>query len=216
MGGDGFVGRLVIADFDSDGKNDIGGGTYKPSFLFYKQVDGKPTTQAKKFDLPTGSRGRGSAAGDFNGDGHIDAVVACGSGNSAAIFHQRLEYDGSFVSAPIQQPLPIRFVNFTYNIQERGGETHFYYSKDGGSNWTEVANGTLVDLVERTDTLWFKVTFHSVSASRYNALKWVELNMTYQSFPSNLAIDLGRDGALEWNMTGELVGPVDVIDLEDA
>jgi len=216
LGGDGQVQRMVIADFDSDGKKDLAAGTAKPSLLLYKQVDNKLTTQSKKFDLPVGSIGRGIAAGDFNSDGHMDAVVACGSDDSAAIYLQRLEYDGSYVSQPLVQPLPVRYVNFTYNIIQGGGETHFLYSVDGGSKWIEVANGTFIDLVNRTDTLWFKITYHSTSASRYNAVKWVTLNMTYQSFPSNLVLDLGRDSSVEWNMTGELNGTLTAVDLEDA
>ncbi|UCC93682.1 MAG: VCBS repeat-containing protein, partial [Thermoplasmata archaeon] len=216
LGGDGQMHRLAIGDLDGDGKNDLVSGSSKPSLLFYKQVDNKLTTQAKKFDLPDDSTGRGTAVGDFNGDGHNDVVVACGGADSAAIFAQRLEYDGSYVSQPLVQPLPVRFVNFTYHVAQGGGETHFYYSVDGGINWTEVANRTLVDLVDRTDTLWFKMTFHSTSATRYNSIKWVTLNMTYQSFPSNLRLDLGRDSSIEWNMTGELNDTVTARELNDA
>jgi hypothetical protein len=216
LGGDGQVHRLTVADFDGDGKNDLAAGTSKPSALYYKQTGGKLTTQAKKFDLPAGSQGRGVSSGDFNGDGYNDLAVACGGDDSAAIFLQRLEYDGSYVSNPLVQPLPVRYVNFTYNIIQGGGETHFFYSVDGGTNWTEVANGTFKDLVERTKTLWFKLTFHSTSAARFNALKWVTLNMTYQSYPTDLRMDLGRDSTVEWNMTGELNSTMMAVDLEDA
>ncbi|MCK5251921.1 MAG: VCBS repeat-containing protein, partial [Thermoplasmata archaeon] len=216
LGGDGEVFRPEIADFNSDGMNDLVIGTSKPTLLFYKYSDGKISTMKKPFDLPSGSSGMAVTAGDFNKDGHMDAVVACGADNSVAIFKQRLEYDGSYVSQALEQPLPIRYVNFTYYTLENGGETHFYYSADGGTQWFEVANGTFVDLVERTDTLWFKLTFHSTSAALYNSIKWVQLNMTYQSFPSDLSLDLGRDGSTEWNMSGELEGPVKIVDLEDA
>ena len=40
--------------------------------------------------------------------------------------------------------------------------------------------------------------------------------MTYQSFPSNLQIDLGRDGSTEWNMSGELQTEIRLTELEDA
>ena len=216
LGGDGRVYRLDIADFDGDGKKDLAAASAKPTLLLYKQSAGKVSTQAKKFDLPASGTGRAVGHGDFNDDGFIDAVTADGGANSASVFLQRLEYDGSFISAPIKQPLPIRYINFTYGMTSRGGTTAFYYSLNGGSDWMAFTNGSLVDLVNRTDSYWIKITYHSESASRYDSVKWVTMNMTYQTFPSNIYIDLGRDNMIEWNNSGELIGSETVDDLADS
>ncbi|NOQ53592.1 MAG: hypothetical protein GQ558_03180, partial [Thermoplasmata archaeon] len=216
LGGDGRVYRLDIADFDGDGKKDLAAASAKPTLLLYKQSAGKVSTQAKKFDLPASGTGRAVGHGDFNDDGFIDAVTADGGANSASVFLQRLEYDGSFISARIKQPLPIRYINFTYGMTSRGGTTAFYYSLNGGSDWMAFTNGSLVDLVDRTDSYWIKITYHSESASRYDSVKWVTMNMTYQTFPSNIYIDLGRDNMIEWNNSGELIGSETVDDLADS
>jgi hypothetical protein len=77
-------------------------------------------------------------------------------------------------------------------------------------------NGSQVDLVNRTDSFWIKITYHSESPTRYDSVKWVSMNMTYQTFPSNIYIDLGRDNMIEWNNSGELIGSETVDDLADA
>ncbi len=216
LGGDGRVYRLDIADFDGDGKNDVAAASVKPTLLLYKQSGGEISIQPKKFDLPSSAIGRAVGHGDFNDDGYIDAVTADGGSNSASVFLQRLEYDGSFTSAKITQPLPIRYIKFTYAMTPGGGETAFYYSVDGGSNWVAFDNGSYIDLVNRTESYWIKITYHSDSASRYDSVKWITMNMTYQSFPSNVVIDLGRDNMIEWNVSGELQGSEIVDDLADS
>ena len=208
------VHRGTVADFDGDGKNDLAVATSAPSLMFFRQSEGALNTMAKKFDLPAGSIGRAVAGGRLDqSDGFIDAVTADGDGNSAHIFRQRLTYDGAYVSSPIVRPLPIRYVNFTSYLRPGGGETRFYFSVDAGLNWTEIANATVYDLVNRTTTLWFKVTFHATSASRYDSLREFRMNMTYQSYPSNLELDLGDDKRTEWNSTGELIGTTSLLDL---
>jgi hypothetical protein len=216
LGGDGRVYRLEVADFDGDNKNDVVAGSSKPTLLFWKQAQGKLSTSAKKFDLPASATGQAVAAGNLNNDAFTDAVTADGAGNSASIFKQRLLYDGNYVSEPIKRPLPIRYVNFTYEERAGGGETDYYFSTNGGLNWTPFENGVVYDLVNRTDTIWYKVTFSSSSAARYNSVKFITLNMTYQSYPADLWIDLGRDGNVEWNNSGELIGSTRVSNMADA
>ncbi len=214
LGGGSEVHRASIADFDGDGKNDLAVATAAPSLLFYKQSEGALFSMAKKFDLPSGANGRAVAAGRLDqSDGYVDAVTADGEGNSAHIFKQRLTYDGAYVSSPIIKPLPIRYVNFTSYIRPGGGETKFYFSVDAGLNWTEVVNATVYDLVNRTDRLWFKVTFHATSASRYDTLREFRMNMTYQSYPADLVLDLGDDNKIEWNASGELIGTTSLLNL---
>ena len=210
------VHRGAIADFDGDGKNDLALATSSPALMFYKQEDGALSSMAKKFELPSGSNGRAVAAGRLDQtDGFVDAVTADGEGNSAHVYRQRLTYDGVYVSTPIVRPLPIRYINFTSYIRPGGGETTFFFSVDGGLNWTEIVNATVYDLVNRTDTIWFKVTFHAVSASKYDGLREFRMNMTYQSYPADLVLDMGDDNQVEWNITGELIGTTAVLDLAE-
>ena len=203
-----------IADFDGDGKNDVVCGGLGEKFIFLKQRDGTLSTTSKKWDSKHGVMD--VAAGDFNGDGLIDAATANTFGNNVGLWIQRTEYSGAWTSNAIVQPLLMRYINITYNIVDNGGDTHLYFSYDGGTVWTEIENSTTYDLIERTDRIWLRVTTFATSASTYDIIKFIHLNMTYQTYPTNLRLDLGRDGTTEWNMTGELDGNAEVTTLADA
>ncbi|UCC93933.1 MAG: VCBS repeat-containing protein, partial [Thermoplasmata archaeon] len=202
-----------IADYDGDGKNDVVCGGNDKKFVFLKQKDGSLSTTSKKWDSKHPVMD--VAAGDFNGDGLIDAATANRDGDNVGLWVQRTEYQGSWVSNPIVQPLLVRYINFTYDIVRNGGDTHIYFLTDT-IDWTELTNGTTYDLINRTDRFWLKVTTYSSSAAKYDTIKWIHMNMTYQTYPTNLYLDLGRDGSIEWNMTGELIGQTNVTDLADA
>ncbi|MCJ2540592.1 MAG: FG-GAP-like repeat-containing protein, partial [Candidatus Thermoplasmatota archaeon] len=203
-----------IADFDGDGKNDVVCGGLNKNFIFLKQKDGALSSTSKKWDSTNGVMD--VAAGDFNGDGLIDAATANSGGNNVGLWIQRTEYQGTWTSNAIVQPLLMRYINFTYNIESNGGDTHLYFSHDGGTIWTEIVNSTTYDLINRTHRVWIKVTTFATSASSYDIIKYIHLNMTYQTYPTNLRLDLGRDGTTEWNMSGELDGETELTTLADA
>jgi hypothetical protein len=202
-----------IADFDGDRKNDVAVGGTTKILAFVKQKDGALSTSKRAFD--SSNEIQDITSGDFNGDGYIDAITANRGGNNIGIWYQRREFRGNWVSNPIKMPLKVRYINFTYSLTEDGGETHLYFTTDG-SNWTEIENGTTYDLVNRTETYWVKLTFYSDSASKIDIVNNLHMNMTYQAFPTNLRLDLGRDGMVEWNITGELIGSTDVTGLAEA
>ncbi len=203
-----------IADFDGDGKDDVVCGGTSKKFVFLKQKDGTLSTTSKKWD--SNHPVQDVAAGDFNGDGLMDAATANRDGDNVGLWMQRTEYRGTWTSNAIVQPLLVRFINFSYEMIENGGETHITYSNDGGTTWTEVVNGTTYDLVNRTDRFWLKVTSFSTSASKFDTIKQIHMYMTYQTYPTNVRLDLGRDGSIEWNMSGELIGAADIDDLAEA
>lgn len=209
------VGQLAIADFDGDQKNDLVGITEKPSLIFYGQRNGKILDSPRHFPLPTGATGAGVAAGDFNNDGNIDAVTANEASNNVTIFLQRSIFDGTYISDGIVTPAPVRDVTFTYDIVANGGGTDFYYSVDNGTNWNTLDYGAKYDLVNRTSVLRFKIMFHSTNATMYDAVESLTIDMTYQSYPSDLALDVGDDGTVEWQFMGELDGTVRVSGWED-
>jgi len=203
-----------IGDFDGDGKNDVVCGGITKKFVFLKQKDGSLSSTSKKWDSKHPVMD--VAAGDFNGDGLIDAATANGDGDNVGLWVQRTEYRGTWTSNPIVQPLLIRYINFSYAMDLNGGDTHILFSKNGGTTWMEITNGTTYDLVNRTDRIWLKVTTYSTSAAKYDTIKYIHMNMTYQTYPTNLRLDLGRDSSIEWNMTGELNGATEIQDLADA
>jgi hypothetical protein len=205
-----------IADYDGDGKNDVAvGGALSSTkkFMFLKQKDSTLSTTSKKWDAKHPIMD--VAAGDFNGDGLIDAVTANRDGDNFGLWKQRTEYHGTWVSNPIVQPLLVRYINFSYDITRNGGDTHIYFT-DTGNEWTEIVNGTTYDLVNRTSTYWLKVTTYSTSASRYDTVRFIHMNMTYQTYPTNLRLDLGRDNTIEWNLSGELIGESRITELAEA
>jgi len=113
----------------------------------------------------------------------------------------------------MEKPLPVRFINFTYYLRPGGGTTTFSFSVDNGVTWTQIVNGTNYDLVNRTKIIWVKVLMAASSSSKYDSVRELRLNMTYQTFPTDVAMDLGRDEKVEWNITGELQGSTTVLDL---
>jgi len=201
-----------IADYDGDGLNDVCIGGNGKKFAFAKQKDGELVTSAKTWD--SNQPIYDVAAGDFNGDGLNDAVTANTVGNNIGIWIQRRDYSGTWVTKPaITQPLLIRYINFTLGIDRRGGDTKAYFSTDSGLNWTQIANRTTYDLVNRTMSVWLKITTYSSSAAKYDRVKSIGMNMTYQTYPADLVLDLGDDKSTEWSHPGELMDGADVTDL---
>jgi len=194
-----------IADFDGDGAKDVIVGGIGKKFAFIKQEENELVSTAKTWD--TSDSIQSTAAGDVNGDGAIDGITANKDAKRIGIWLQRREYSGSWVSSPpITQPLLIRYVNFTLNIARNGGDTHIYFSTNGGVSWTEVMNGTTYDLVNRTTNFGIKITTHSLSAAKYDSIRAINLNMTYQTYPADLVVDFGDDKRSEWSHSGELIG----------
>jgi PGF-CTERM protein len=202
-----------IADFDGDGKKDVVCGGTNKQLVFLKQKAGELSTTSKKWDSKHPIRD--VAAGDFNGDGLIDAATSNSDGNNVGLWLQRTEYESTWVSNGITQPLLIRYINFTYDIVRNGGDTHIYFLTDY-LDWTEITNETTYDLVNRTKKFWLKVTTYSTSATKFDTIRYIHMNMTYQTYPTNVYLDLGRDGRWDWNITGELQGDANVTDLADA
>ncbi len=194
-----------IADFDGDGAKDVIVGGVGKKFGFIKQEENELMTTAKVWD--TTDMIQATAAADVNGDGAMDAITANKDAKRIGIWLQRREYSGSWVSSPpITQPLLIRFINFTLNIARNGGDTRIYFSTNAGLNWTQITNGTTYDLVNRTTNFAVKITSYSTSAARYDSVRAINLNMTYQTYPADLIVDFGDDKRYEWTHTGELIG----------
>jgi len=197
--------RPRIADFDGDGMKDVIVGGIGKKFGFVRQQDNELVSTAKVWD--TADQIQATAAGDMNGDGSIDAITANKDAKRIGIWLQRKEYSGSWVSSPaITQPLLIRFINFTLNIVRNGGDTRVSFSTDGGLNWTLITNGTTYDLVNRTTSFALKVTTYTTSAAKYDRVRSINLNMTYQTYPADLILDFGDDKRPEWYHGGELIG----------
>lgn len=110
-----FVGQVVVADFDGDGKPDIAVASQydKEVYVFRNQCTVNETVFADPVLLTTSGTTSGLAAGDLDGDGRSDLVVTDDDINTASI--NVFRNTGSFGNIAFDQPIVIPVVPSEYN-----------------------------------------------------------------------------------------------------
>lgn len=141
----------------------------------------------------------GVAIGDLNGDGLNDVVVANSRSNTIGVFKQEA-YQGVFTSAKVPAALNITSAKATWSQLVTGAPVKVELSNDDGGNWTEATNGTQLDFSTVGSALRYRVSFTAPSI-----LLDIRVNYTLvMLYPSDIALDIGADGTIEWSRPGEL------------
>ncbi|MCK5414465.1 MAG: VCBS repeat-containing protein, partial [Thermoplasmata archaeon] len=205
--------KLALADLDKNGIDEsIVGGTNDIITVMFHNY-GSQGTLIKKLD--TDHDVEQVTVGDLNNDGRVDLVTSNGNANSVSVWLQKDNFSATWRSDRIDLAAPLHSINFTTSINQRGGNTTLWYSFDE-DNWTKMESGIFVDTPWRPDKLWIKLNTSTTRFDRYDKVKSVQIDMTFSAFPSDVTFDVGADGTVEWETTGEVINTVTADGFEDA
>jgi hypothetical protein len=82
-----YPGGIAVADFNGDGKPDVVVGSFTSGSISFLAGKGDGGFQAPVL-YPAGNSPTYVAAGDFDGDGHLDVAAAASGGGGAAVYLQ--------------------------------------------------------------------------------------------------------------------------------
>jgi hypothetical protein len=113
---------ITAADFNNDGAPDLltSNGFSNTMTLFVNQGDGTFASGASALTLPAQTNTQGAEAGDFNGDGWMDIIVANRESDTIQVFlNNRVTPSPSFALATTISPMgingPLRFALADYD-----------------------------------------------------------------------------------------------------
>ncbi|MCK4968902.1 MAG: hypothetical protein KAS77_00180, partial [Thermoplasmata archaeon] len=155
------------------------------------------------------------AMDDLNGDNLTDMASSNMDGNSVSIWLQMNNFTATWTSNALIQPMMIEDITFTYLLEDAGAESRLHFSLDE-TNWTEIVNDTNYDIQGRPDCLWLRFVTTSPNLSTFDRLHWLKMDLICSSYPSDIQIDVGADGEVDWEMTGELNYTDEADGFEDA
>ncbi|MEW5759567.1 MAG: hypothetical protein AB1779_02230 [Candidatus Thermoplasmatota archaeon] len=110
-------------------------------------------------------------------------------------------FEGYIISSPINSSFNIISVISSWKAELNSQSLNFYISNDNGTNWFMVRNEEYFEFSENGSQLIYKFEFMSDGSSTpvlYN----VTINYTVESYPTNLTLDIGDDGDVEWSWNG--------------
>ena len=175
--------------------------------VIVQNVDERPK-EALNLHADPGMSPDGVAIGDLDGDGLNDIVVANNKGDSIGVFTQ-LAYFGQYTSLRVPNPINIATARASWNQSLHGAPVRVELSNDDGANWSTATSGADLDFTTVGSSLRYRVNFSSASV-----LDDIRLYITLETlYPSDITLDVGSDGTIEWNWPGQLAGPADLPDL---
>ncbi|MEM2977433.1 MAG: VCBS repeat-containing protein, partial [Thermoplasmata archaeon] len=162
-------------------------------------------------NLATGASPDGVAIGDVTGDGLDDVVVANRVADTIGVFEQQ-PFRGEYVSTAAVVQYNIVSARAVWAERPAGEPVRVSLSNDNGEHWTPAVNGSELIFASSGTKLRYKVEFASATA-----LTEILVNYTLETlYPSDLRLDVGADGELEWERPGLLSEAVQLPDLSEA
>ena len=202
-----------IGDLDGDGVGDAMVGSTNKNIAVLLQRGG--SLGRINWTLQADNPIQQIALGDLNNDSRMDAASANTDGNSVSIWIQKDVFSATWTSHRIDLAAALIEINFTTTIDDNGGNTSLQYSFDR-TNWTDMVSGLPVDTPTRPTDLWLKLTTSATRMNKIDVVKSVKMDMTFSSFPADITFDVGADGTVDWEKTGEVISVVTADGFEDA
>ena len=203
----------AIGDLNGDGINDVavGGGDKNLSVLLQRNSIINGTVWNKTTPNPINM----VCVADTLNDGLPDLVTANTIGKSWSVYDQEDRFYGTWNSGPLDQPVAIKDVVVRFAIDSGGSTTRIYFSWDN-SSWQYVTNGFQFNSTSRPTMFWLRLTTSSNVFGDLDVIRYISADMTPSSYPSEVALDVGVDGTVDWNMSGELFYNTEALRLEEA
>gem|GEM_PF-2759147 len=151
--------------------------------------------------LDAGGGPDGVAIADLDGDGLMDVACANSRSDTVGVFLQ-MAYSGVFTSAPVPAPINIARARAAWNQTLTGAPVTVELSNNDGADWTAAVSGVELVFPATGQTLRYRVTFTSATG-----LENITVNYTLDTiYPTDLTLDVGGDGTIDWSRPGELSG----------
>ncbi len=202
-----------IGDLNGDGLNDVAVGGWDKNLSIVMQWKGE--INGSIWNMTTDHPINMVSTGDILNDGLVDLVTANTVGKSSSFYYQEDRFYATWVSGPLVQPAAFDEVTVHHAIDSGGGTTWIYFSWDN-SSWSSFTNGTKFTSTNRPTKFWLKFYTYAPVAGKMDFIRYIRANLTPSSFPTDVGLDVGIDGTVEWSLAGEMKIGARASSLEDA
>jgi len=201
--------QVAAGDLNDDGRPDVAVSNLWPN-ADVVDISAEDLSGALKsmVSLQSVAGPDGVGIGDLDGDGLNDVVTANSRSDTIGVFTQK-PYSGVFTSAPVAAPINIARVCATWVQTLDGAPVKVEISNNDGLNWTAAASGTELVFPTTGQALRYRVTISSATG-----LEEIRVSYTLDTiYPTDLALDVGGDGIVDWSRPGELNGEEQLSDV---